>query len=193
MVVNAPTTPPVRIRIVGTSGSGKSRLAEDVAARMHIARLELDAVFWDAGWTYRNLEEARGRVRAFLAAHPEGWVADGNWNSRLRGLMEPGTAGGADVVVWVDHPRRVVMWRVLRRTLRRGILREELWHGNRESVRSWLKWEPEDNIIRWAWTSYPGMRRRMEARIAAGDPVLRLRGQREVDDWVRSLAAGPAA
>jgi hypothetical protein len=81
------------------------------------------------------------------------------------------------------------MWRVLRRTLRRGILREELWHGNRESVRSWLKWKPEDNILRWAWTSYPGMRRRMEARIAAGDPVLRLRGQREVDDWVRSLAA----
>jgi hypothetical protein len=72
MVVNAPTTPPARIRIVGTSGSGKSRLAEDVAARMHIARLELDAVFWDAGWTYRDLEEAQGRVRAFLAAHPEG-------------------------------------------------------------------------------------------------------------------------
>jgi adenylate kinase family enzyme len=137
MVVNAPTTPPARIRIVGTSGSGKSRLAEDVAARISPGSNWTRVL--GCGWTYRDLEEAQGRVRAFLAAHPEGWVADGNWNSRLGGLMEPGTAGGADVVVWVDHPRRVVMWRVLRRTLRRGILREELWHGNRESVRSWLK------------------------------------------------------
>ncbi|MEO2134196.1 toxin [Microbacterium sp.] len=189
MVVSPPTHPPARIRIVGTSGSGKSRLAEEVAARTRRARLELDEVFWDAGWTYRDLAEAQARVRAFLAAHPEGWVADGNWNSRLGGLMEPGTPGGADVVVWVDHPRRVVMWRVLRRTLRRGILREELWHGNRERVRSWLKWKPEDNILRWAWTSYPTMQRRMEARIAAGDPVVRLRGQREVDEWVRSLSS----
>lgn len=189
MVVSTPTHPPARIRIVGTSGSGKSRLAEEVAARTRRARLELDEVFWDAGWTYRDLAEAQARVRAFLAAHPERWVADGNWNSRLGGLMEPGTPGGADVVVWVDHPRRVVMWRVLRRTLRRGILREELWHGNRERVRSWLKWKPEDNILRWAWTSYPTMQRRMEARIAAGDPVVRLRGQREVDEWVRSLSS----
>lgn len=193
MVVNAPTVLPTRIRIVGTSGSGKSRLAEVVVARMGLARLELDAVFWDAGWTYRDLDEAQGIVRAFLAAHPEGWVADGNWNSRLGGLMEPGTPGGAEIVVWVDHPRRVVMWRVLRRTVRRGILREELWHGNRERVRSWLTWNPEGNIIRWAWTSYPTMQRRMKARIAAGDPVVRLRGQREVDEWVRSLPARSAA
>jgi len=189
MVVNTAT--PTRIRIVGTSGSGKSRLAEVVAARVGLARLELDAVFWDEGWTYRDLDEAQGRVRAFLAAHPEGWVADGNWNSRLGDLMEPGTPGGADAVVWVDHPRPVVMARVIRRTLRRGILREELWHGNRERPRSWLKWEPEDNIIRWAWTTHPTMIRRMEARIAAGDPVVRLRGQREVDAWVRSLPEAP--
>ena len=99
MVVSTPTHPPARIRIVGTSGSGKSRLAEEVAARTRRARLELDEVFWDAGWTYRDLTEAQARVRAFLAAHPGGWVADGNWNSRLGGLMEPGTPGGADVVV----------------------------------------------------------------------------------------------
>jgi adenylate kinase family enzyme len=188
MVVNAPTTPPARIRIVGTSGSGKSRLAEDVAARMHIARLELDAVFWDAGWTYAT--SRRRRVACERSSPRTPRVGRGRQlelaAGRSDGARHP---GGADVVVWVDHPRRVVMWRVLRRTLRRGILREELWHGNRERVRSWLKWKPEDNILRWAWTSYPGMRRRMEARIAAGDPVLRLRGQREVDDWVRSLAA----
>ncbi|GAA3029060.1 toxin [Microbacterium dextranolyticum] len=181
--------PPRRIRIVGTSGSGKSHLAALVAARTGLPRLELDAVFWDAEWTRRDLDEARGLVRAFVAAHPEGWVTDGNWTSRLDGLLEPGTPGGADVIVWIDHPRRVVMRRVIVRTLRRGVTREVLWHGNRERPSSWLRWAPEKNILRWAWTNHPVMTALMRARIDAGDPVVRLRGQREVDAWLASLAA----
>ncbi|HYP73703.1 MAG TPA: toxin [Microbacterium sp.] len=184
-----PSPPPRRIRIVGASGSGKSHLAERVAARTGLARLDLDAVFWDAGWTHRDLGEALALVRDFVAAHPDGWVADGNWTSRLDGLLDPGTAGGADTVVWLDHSRSVVMRRVVLRTVRRGIRREELWHGNRERVSSWLRWEPERNIMRWAWTSYPRVRARMEERIAAGESIVRLDDQRAVEAWLGSLSA----
>lgn len=176
-----------RIRIVGTSGSGKTRLAAQVSQALDVPHLELDAVFWDAGWTRRNPDQAHEIVGRFAADSPEGWVADGNWTSLLEGLLDPGTPGGADALVWIDHPRRVVMWRVITRTLRRGIRREELWHGNRERVSTWLRWDPEENIVRWAWTSYPRVRERMLGRIAAGDAVLRLRGQREVDAWLAAL------
>lgn len=190
----SPATPPRmpgrRIRVVGASGSGKSHLAQQVAARTGLPRLDLDAVFWDAGWTHRDLAEAQALVRAFASEHPGGWVADGNWSNRLEGLLEPGTPDGADVVVWIDHPRRVVMWRVITRTLRRGIRREELWHGNRERPSSWLRWDPRENIVRWAWTSYPRVRERMLARVAAGDPVVRLADQRAVDAWLASLPRG---
>lgn len=180
---------PTRLRIVGTSGSGKSRLARAVARARALPLLELDAVFWAEGWTYRDLEEARAIVRGFVAAHPEGWVVEGNWTSRLDGLLDPGTPGGADAVVWLDHPRGLVMRRVVGRTLRRGLRREELWHGNRERVSSWLRWAPEENIVRWAWTNHPVMRERMEERLAAGMPIVRLRGQREVDAWLAALSA----
>lgn len=183
------TEPPLRrVRIVGTSGSGKSHLAAQLATILGVARLELDAVFWDAEWTYRDLEEAHAQVRAFAAENPDGWVVDGNWTSRLQGLLDPGTPGGADVYVWLDHPRRTVMRRVIGRTLRRGILQKELWHGNRERVRDWVRWEPEHNIVRWAWTNHPVTRERMLQRIADGVPVVRLRGQREVDAWLSSLS-----
>lgn len=183
------TEPPLRrVRIVGTSGSGKSHLAAQLATILGVARLELDAVFWDAEWTYRDLEEAHAQVRAFAAENPDGWVVDGNWTSRLQGLLDPGTPGGADVYVWLDHPRRTVMRRVIGRTLCRGILQEELWHGNRERVRDWVRWEPEHNIVRWAWTNHPVTRERMLQRIADGVPVVRLRGQREVDAWLSSLS-----
>ncbi|MGV9194308.1 toxin [Microbacterium sp. MC2] len=177
-----------RIRIVGTSGSGKTHLASQAARTLGVAHLELDSVFWDAGWTRRDPDQAREIVRRFAAGNPDGWVADGNWTSLLAGLLDPGTAGGADAMVWIDHPRRVVMWRVITRTLRRGIHHEELWHGNRERPSSWLRWDPEENIVRWAWTSYPRVRERMLARIAAGERIIRLRGQREVDAWLASLA-----
>lgn len=180
---------PRRLRIVGTSGSGKSRLARQVAAARGLPHLELDAVFWAEGWEYRDLAEAHALVRAFVEAHPDGWVVEGNWTSRLGGLLDPGTPDAADAYVWLDHPRRVVMRRVIGRTVRRGVMREELWHGNRERPSSWFRWRPEENIVRWAWTDHPVMRARMIERIDAGWPVIRLRGQKEVDAWLASQSA----
>ena len=152
-------------------------------------RLELDAVFWDADWTYRDLDEAHELIRTFIAQHPDGWVIDGNWTSRLAGLLDPGTPGGADIAVWLDHSRSVVMSRVIRRTLSRGIRREELWHGNRERPSSWLNMNPDRNIILWAWTNHSVVRDRMIARMDAGEPIVRLRGQREVDVWRTRLVS----
>ncbi len=85
------------------------------------------------------------------------------------------------------------MRRVIGRTIRRAVTREELWHGNRERPSSWLRWDPHENIVRWAWTDYPVKRERMLAAIAAGEPVIRLRGQCEVDTWLAALPhAGPS-
>lgn len=181
-----------RIRVVGVSGSGKSHLAETLAQRFGMPRLELDAVFWDAGWTYRDLDDAHRIVREFTRAHPDAWVIDGNWNSRLEGLLQPGADDGPDLIVWLDHSRARVFSRVLRRTLRRSILREELWHGNRERPSSWLRWNPEQNILRWSWVQHPVMRRQMLERIADGRPIVRLSSQRAVDAWIASLADEPS-
>lgn len=176
-----------RIRIVGTSGSGKSVLADRVSARTGLARIELDAVFWDAGWQMRDLDEARARVHEFVRRHPEGWVADGNWTSRLGDALDPGSPDGADTVVWLDLPRPRVMRQVIGRTLRRVVRREQLWHGNRERASNLLRRNPEKNIVRWAWTNHPVTRERMLARIAAGEPIVRLRDRSEIDAWLASL------
>lgn len=182
-----PTTTPRRIRVVGVSGSGKTRLAAGIADRLGLAHLELDAVFWDADWTFRDVGEARALVLGFVARHREGWVADGNWTSRLGDLLQPPT--GADLVVWLDHPRWLVMTRVLRRTLWRGLTGKELWHGNRERPSSWLSRDPQKNIIYWAWTAYQGTRDRYLAMV--GEPwCVRLSGRRQVARWLASLPQG---
>ena len=182
-----------RISIVGNSGSGKTRLARKVAKRLGVPHLELDAVFHQTGWTELDLPTFQQRVREFAAQ--DSWVIDGNYRSRL------GTAvwDRAEVVVWLDYPRRLVMARVVRRTAGRILTRKELWNGNRESLRTALSWDPETSIIRWAWTQHRPYREGFEASLSelAGRnvEVVRIRRPVQADMWLRAVskAAGPRA
>lgn len=171
--------------MVGNAGAGKSTFARRLAARLGLAYVELDAVFWAEGWTQRDQADAMARLRAHLDTSPEGWVADGNWNRRLEGALDD-----ADIVVWLDYPRRVVMPRIVRRTLARGLTRRELWHGNREQLHRILSRDPEANIVRWSWTQHEAYRARYAELARTGAPVVRLRSPREARAWAAGLLRG---
>jgi adenylate kinase family enzyme len=178
---------PRRVWVVGCSGAGKTTLARAAARRLGVAHLELDEVFWDAGWQHRDVDEALAILRAWLDSEGrDGWTADGNWTSRGHGLQEL-----ADTIVWLDPPRRVVMWRVVTRTLRRGVARVELWHGNREDLASLLRRDPERNIVLWSWVHFDRYREQNGA-LAARDPrVVRLASARDARAWLGSLRPVP--
>lgn len=149
-----------RVVVVGTSGAGKSTVARRLAARLGVAHLELDAVHHLPGWEPIADDAFRDQVGAFVASH-DGWVVDGNY-AVVRDLLW----GPADSIVWLDLSRPVVMGRVLRRTLRRLVTREQLWNENREQWRNVLSRDPERSIVRWAWTTHPERRRRFPALLA---------------------------
>ena len=173
-----------RVRVVGTSGAGKTTFARRLAEVLDVPYVELDEVFWDAGWVKRDREAARADLAARLAA--PAWVVDGNWDSAAGDLLD----AAADTVVWLDHPRRVVMRRVVRRSVHRGVTRTELWHGNRESLRNLVRRDPHENIVLWAWTNHARVRERWEERAARpGPPVVRLTGPRAARRWLREVAA----
>ena len=172
-----------RVRVVGTSGSGKTTFAARLAARLDVPHLELDEVFWDAGWTKRDPDEARALIRQFVSAADRGWVTDGNWTDSTAGLLTD-----TDAYVWLDYPRRTVMSRVIRRTLGRGLRRTELWHGNRENLRNLLNLDPDQNVVLWAWTSHAHNRARYSALAAEPSiPVIRLRSPRDAQRWLTAV------
>lgn len=152
-----------RISVVGISGSGKSRLARELAGMLDVPYVELDAMFHQAGWVPLPDEEFKARVAAAAAA--DGWVIDGNYHSRVGALVW----GRADTVIWFDLPRRTVMRRIIGRTLRRIIARAELWNGNRENWRNFFSLNPEVSVIAWAWHGHGLHHQRYSA--AAHDPA----------------------
>lgn len=151
-----------RVSVVGNSGSGKSTLARELARALGVPCLELDGVFHQPGWAPLPADEFRSVVAA--AAAGDGWVIDGNYSA-----VRPLVWARADTVVWLDLPRRTVMRQVVWRTLRRVVGRQELWNGNRERLRNFLTWDPEESVISWAWHSHAKYRDRYG--VAAADPA----------------------
>jgi adenylate kinase family enzyme len=166
-----------RVSVVGNSGSGKSTLAAALAEHLPAPWIELDSIFHQPGWAELPGAEFRARVEALAAG--DAWVIDGNY-SAVRDLVW----ARADTVVWIDLPRPLVMYRIISRTLRRAVLRQELWNGNREPWSNWLTLDPERSIIMWSWTQHAKYRVRYGGAMA--DPALshltfvRLRSPAEV-------------
>ncbi len=177
--------PPRRISVVGNSGSGKTTLARRLAERLDVPHVELDALFHQPGWQPLAPDEFRAVVEE--ATRGPDWVACGNYS-----LVREQVWARADTVVFLDLPRRAVMARVVRRTLRRVVSREELWNGNREPFGNLYRLDPQRSIIAWAWTRHHVYRDRYLAAMA--DPrwshlrFARLCSRREVERWVDQLA-----
>ena len=136
-----------RVIVQGTSGSGKTALSTTLVSALDVACLELDGLYQQPNWTPLEIEEFRARVRSFVT-HPR-WIVDGNY-SQVRDIVWP----LATTIVFIDLPRRVVMTRVVKRTILRIVKRERLWNGNRESWRNALSPDPMRNIILWSWNSH---------------------------------------
>lgn len=97
-----------RIVILGSPGSGKSTLARQIAAQTGHPLIHLDYEHWNPGWVATPKEEFRAKQVRWVQG--ERWIIDGNYGS----TMELRYAA-ADLVVFLDLPRTLCLWRVLRR------------------------------------------------------------------------------
>src|SRR4051794_18173963 len=113
-----------RIVVGGIGGARKTTLARALADRLAPPHPGVDALFHGPGWTERATFHAD--VEAFIAG--ERWITDSDGYVAVRDLVW----ARADTLVWLDYERPVVMARVIRRTIRRAVLRERLFNGNRE-------------------------------------------------------------
>jgi adenylate kinase family enzyme len=158
--------------IASASGNGKTTLGRELARRLDLPFVELDALVHGPGWTETPDDELRAQVEPIVDSG--GWVIDGTYQRKLGDLV----LREADVVVWLDLPIRVWLPRLTRRTLRRMRGRETLWNDNRETLANAV-WGRE-SLLAWAFRTHFS-RRRDWPRELASYPVVRLATPADVE------------
>lgn len=161
--------------IGSSSGSGKTTFGRELARRLEVPFVELDALNHGPNWTEATPEELRAKVEPLVAQ--DAWVIDGGYMGKLGDLV----VARADTVVWLDLPIRVWFPRLLARTLRRILGRETLWNDNRESIRSafWGR----DSLFGFALRMHFRRRRTYPQRLGAYN-VVRLRTPADVERFL---------
>ena len=126
-----------RVMIYGGSGSGKSTLARKIGEISGLPVVHIDPMYYRKGWVQRPKSETTQLVLAATAT--EKWVFDGNHHCTFDARI-----AGADMVIFLDFPTWLRLWRVVLRTLRfRGKTRPDMTPGcperfNREFIIKWV-------------------------------------------------------
>ncbi|MDQ2984850.1 MAG: adenylate kinase [Actinomycetota bacterium] len=175
-----------RVNVKGSSGSGKSTFSAELARRLEVPYVELDALHHGPNWSEPTDEEFQARVQEAMAAAPEGWVLDGNYEQKLGGVV----LDAADTIVWLDLPFGVKFRRLWRRTTNRIRDDVELWSGNRESWRGAF-WGRE-SLFMWALRSHFRHRREWPQRFRGDPRLVRLRTVEEAQRWLERADRGVA-
>ncbi len=161
-----------RITLLGCAGAGKSTLARELGKLLHIEVIHLDNVYWKPGWFMTPKEEQIPIMKDLVEG--ESWVIDGNYTTSLDIRLDR-----SDTVVYMDFPRRVCLWRVMKRTFTyRNKRRPDLTEGCPE------KFELE--FLKWIWdfnkSVKPRIMKKLEQYKDTIDLII-LRSREEVESF----------
>ena len=171
-----------RILVVGTSGAGKTTMARTIAQTLGRPHIEFDAYRHGPNWTETPDDLFREQLKEALKG--DTWVADGNYTV-ARDVVWP----RATTLLWLDYPIYVVMWRLFWRTMRRGLFRQKLWNGNRESL--WQHLFSRQSLFLWAWQTHWRRKRTLPAALAQPEhahlDLVHLRSPGAANRWLEAL------
>ncbi|MBI4220298.1 MAG: hypothetical protein HY682_09165 [Chloroflexi bacterium] len=117
----------MKVYILGGPGSGKTTLATRLAARIDAPVFDLDWVLWKNGGpkSEADRQQEMGKIDARGS-----WIAEGIYSETASYLIER-----ADVVLWIEVPLLVAVWRIVTRHVRRSLAGSNRYPGIRRLIR----------------------------------------------------------
>jgi len=109
-----------RLLIIGSPGAGKSTISKQLSHMLQLPVIHLDRYYWKPNWVACSKDEWSEQLRQFTAE--DEWIIDGDYTSTLDMRLER-----ADGVIFMDMPRLLCLYRVIKRRIRyHGRTREDL-------------------------------------------------------------------
>jgi adenylate kinase family enzyme len=175
-----------RIRVVGSSGSGKTTFSDELSRKLKIPHIELDALFHQPNWT--KPDEARFIQDVTTATQGNRWIVEGNYSSVSEFLWTK-----ADTLIFLDLPLRTVLFRSTLRSLRRILTREVLWNGNVETWSAIFSFNKRNNMILWTLSKHRSRKAfYSDPELLQKHPnlvLIRLKSIQEISDFLTNIKA----
>ncbi|MFP8906155.1 P-loop NTPase family protein [Streptomyces atacamensis] len=175
-----------KIALFGPPATGKSTLARWLSVELGHPHTDLDDLLFtpDGPLPLPEFRRQAGEI-----TQRDVWVVEGNF-SKLADVVWH----RADVLVWLDFPLPLIMYRIVRRSLRQLTGREDSPQAKR------LTWGKaffnRRSLLRTAIRKYRNNRPRYARQVSEtadrGVEVVRLRSPREVHHWKKQLVKGLA-
>lgn len=109
--------------IMGSTGAGKTTLGKKLSSKTNIPCTDLDDLYWLPHWKPREKEDFERSIND--AVSKESWILCGNY-SKFHHITVP----RATIIIWLDLPFRVLLWRIMKRSLMQSIKKEAICNGN---------------------------------------------------------------
>jgi len=164
-----------KIVVIGSGGSGKSTFSRRLGEILKIPVVHLDKLFWRPNWESTPKDEWLNIVQREVDR--DSWIMDGNFGGTREMRLR-----AADTIIFLDLPRWLCMYRILKRTLlyRKG-KRPDMAEGCHERL--------DLEFILWVW-NYPSSGRvRVLADLGrfAEKKVFVLKTSKDVEAFLRTV------
>lgn len=159
-----------KIVVIGSCGAGKSTFSRRLHEITELKLIHLDKIYWKPNWTEPPEDVWKRKVGEILQG--DSWIIDGNYG----GSMEMRIAA-CDTVIFLDMPRTVCLWRVLKRiALYKKNGRPDMAEGCEER----FDWEFIKYVWRFQKDKIPAVKQRLE-KFGDSKKIVRLKSNRDIE------------
>ncbi len=164
-----------RILVIGSCGAGKSTFAKRLHKVTGLHLIHLDRFYHKPNWGKPTDDEWKAKVKELISG--DEWIMDGNYGGTMELRMER-----ADTVIWLDFPRILCTYRILKRTIQyRNKTRSDMAEGCNER----FDWE----FTKYVWNFKRDKNPLLEERLKKFNKLkqIRLKSKDEIETFFAKL------